>query len=220
MRFKWQVGMTAVLLVLFWALMGLVPVPGHGAGKLTPDGNLAIYLDRLILGHFDDGTPYTWILSSITFAPTVLLGVFGGYCLRSKRSGGWKVTVLAAAGVACILAGYVWGFWFPVIKHLWTSSFVLYSGGMCYLLLAFFYLVMDVWGLKKWAFGFKVIGMNAIAVYMVTRLFDFRLVGNIFVGGLDKWCGNSNPFIHAVAGFSVIWLILWWMYRKKSFIKF
>ena len=219
-RVKWQVVMTVVLLVLFWALMCLVPVPGHGAGKLTPDGNLAIYLDRMILGHFDDGTPYTWILSSITFAATVLLGVFGGYCLRSKRSSGWKVTVLAAAGVDCILAGYVWGFWFPVIKHLWTSSFVLYSGGMCYLLLAFFYLVMDVWGFKKWAFVFKVIGMNAIAVYMVTRLFDFRLVGNIFVRGLDKWCGNSNSFIHAVAGFSVIWLIFWWMYRKKSFIKF
>ena len=96
---------------------------------------------------------------------------------------------------------------------------MLYSGGLCYLLLALFYLVIDVLGFKKWAFGFVVIGMNSIAVYMVTHVFNFRHIGDIFVSGLDKWCGPWQDFIHAVAAFAVIWLILWWMYRKKTFIK-
>ena len=72
---------------------------------------------------------------------------------------------------------------------------------------------------KKWAFCFKVIGMHAIAVYMATHLINFRTIGGVFVGGLEKYCGNWYPLIHASAGFAVVWLILWWMYRKKSFIK-
>lgn len=221
LRLAGQMMATAVLLLLFWLLMVVVPVPGHGAGVLTPEGNLAIYLDRTILGPFIDGTepPYTWILSSMTFPCTVMLGAMAGHLLRSQRSRGVKVLLLLLAGLGCLLLGVVWDRWFPIIKHVWTSSFVLYSAGWCYLLLAVFYLVIDVLGLKKWAFGFIVIGMNAIAVYMVTRVFDFRRIGDIFVGGLAKWTGDAHELVRAVAGFTVLWLILWWMYRKKSFIK-
>jgi len=199
--------------------MTLVPVPGYGAGVLTPDGNLAIYLDKLILGQFQDGTSYTWILSSMTFGCTVMLGAMAGELLRSERKQTAKVLWLLGAGVGCLLLGLMWGNWFPIINHLWTSSLVLFSGGWCLLLLALFYLVIDVWGLRKWAFGFVVIGMNAIAVYMATRLFDFHHIGNIFVGGLDKWLGPWNDFVQTTAAFAVVWLILYWMYRKKSFIK-
>jgi len=219
LRLVWQIVTTVALLLLFWALMMLVPVPDYGAGVLTPEGNLAIYIDKLILGLFQDGTSYSWILSSVTFSGTVMLGVFAGHVLRSQKTSRAKVLWLAGMGVGSLALGYIWSIWFPIIKHLWTSSFVLYSAGWCYLLLAFFYLVIDVWGFKKWAFGFVVIGMNAIAVYMATRVFDFRRIGDIFVGGLDKWCGQWNGFIQAVAGFAVVWLILWWMYRKRSFIK-
>jgi len=221
MRLIWQIVTTAALLLLFWGLMMLVPVPGQGAGVLEPDVNLAIFIDRLILRGFIDGTdpPYTWILSSMTFACTVMLGVMAGHLLRSEKSSRAKVLWLLAAAVGSLALGWVWGIWFPIIKHLWTSSFVLFSAGWCYLLLALFYLVIDVWGFKKWAFGFVVIGMNSIAVYTVTRLFNFDHIGGIFVGGLDKYCGNWSGFIHRLAGFAVIWLILWWMYRKKSFIK-
>ena len=219
MRIVWQVVTTAALLLLFWALMMLVPVPGYGAGVLTSEGNLAIYLDKLILGRFQDGTSYTWILSSMTFGCTVMLGMMAGHLLRSEKRPKAKVLWLLAAGLASLVLGLIWHIRFPIIKHLWTSSFVLFSAGLCYLLLALFYLIIDVWRFKKWAFGFVVIGTNAIAVYMATRLFDFRRIGSIFIGGLDKFCGNWNPFIHAVAGLAVIWLILWWMYRKKAFIK-
>jgi predicted acyltransferase len=216
---KWQIGVTTGLLLLFWALMAWVPVPGHGAGQLTPEGNLAMYLDKLLLGSFQDGTTYTWILSSLTFAGTVMLGVFGGLLLRSKKTQIQKVLWLFGAGVLCAGLGLIWGIWFPIIKHLWTSSFVLFSGGICYLLLGLFYLVIDVWSYRKWAYMFKIIGMNAIFVYMVTRLFDFRHIGDIFVGGLADRLGSWNGFIQGLAGFLVIWLILYWMYKKQTFIK-
>jgi len=219
LNLRWQMITTAGLLLAFWALLAWVPVPGYGAGVLTPDGNLAIYLDKIILGPYQDGTTYTWILSSMTFGCTVMLGAMAGQLLRTNRTGAIKVAALTAAGLGCVALGLLWHNWFPIIKHLWTSSFVLFSAGLCYLLLAIFYLAIDVCGLRKWAFGFVVIGMNAIAVYMVTRVFDFRRVGNIFVGGLDKWLGPWNNFVQAVAAFAVIWLILYWMYHKKSFIK-
>lgn len=218
---RWQIAATGILLLLFWALMMLVPFPGRGVDVLLPDGNLAIYIDRVIFGPFIDGTepPYTWILSGMTFACTVMLGVMAGYLLRSDKVGIRKVLWLLAAGGGCIVAGLLWSLFFPIIKHIWTSSFVLFSGGLCFMLLALFYLVIDVLGFRKWAFGFVVIGMNAIAVYMATHLINFRNIGGVFVEGLEKYAGNWYPFIYATAGFAVVWLILWWMYRKKTFVK-
>ena len=219
MNIRWQAVMTAGLLILYRLLLGLVPVPGHGAGVLTPDGNFAMFVDEIVLRRFRDGTNYTWILSSLTFAATVLLGVMSGHVLRSDKTQKTKVLLLFAAGVAGLVLGPVWGIWFPVIKHIWTSSFVLFAAGWSYLLLALFYLVIDVLGYKKWAFGFVVIGMNAIAVYMATRLFDFRQIGNVFVGGLAAHTGPFQDWIEVVAAFAVVWLILFWMYRKRVFIK-
>jgi predicted acyltransferase len=218
---RWQIAATGILLLLFWALMMLVPFPGRGVDVLLPDGNLAIYIDRVIFGPFIDGTepPYTWILSGMTFACTVMLGVMAGHLLRSDKVGIRKVLWLLAAGGGCIVAGLLWSLFFPIIKHIWTSSFVLFSGGLCFMLLALFYLVIDVLGFRKWAFGFVVIGMNAIAVYMATHLINFRNIGGVFVEGLEKYAGNWYPFIYATAGFAVVWLILWWMYRKKTFVK-
>jgi predicted acyltransferase len=218
---RWQIATTGILLVLFWALMMLVPFPGRGADVLLPDSNLAIYIDRIVFGSFIDGTdpPYTWLLSSMTFGCTVILGVMAGHILRIDKAGIRKVLWLLAAGGGCIVAGLLWSLCFPIIKHLWTSSFVLFSGGICLVLLALFYLVIDVLGFRKWAFGFVVIGTNAIAVYMATHLVNFRNIGGAFVGGLEKYAGNWYPLIYALAGFAIVWLILWWMYRKKTFIK-
>lgn len=219
MRIRWQVIATSGVLLLYWALMAGVSVPGYGAGNLTPEGNLAIFLDKTIQGPFQDQTSYTWILSSLTFTATVMLGAFCGQWLRSQRSKQHKAIGLALFGAVCLLVGWLWGSWFPIIKHLWTSSFVLYSGGICILLLALFYLVIDVWGYRKWALPFKVIGMNAIAVYMATMLFDFRHIGDIFVGGLEKWIQKGFPFVQNMAAFAVVWLILFFFYKKRIFIK-
>ena len=216
-----QIAATGILLISFWIFMILVPVPGYGRGVLTPDGNLAIYIDRIFLGSFIDGTnpPYTWIMSSMTFACTVMLGVMAGHLLQSNSNAKAKLLWLVGLGVGCLVAGLIWNTVFPIIKHLWTSSFVLFSGGLCYLLLALFYLIIDVLGFKKWAFVFIVIGTNAIAVYTATHLVNFSNIADVFVRGLEIRTGKWYSLIYASAGFVLVWLILLWMYRKKTFIK-
>lgn len=219
LRLVGQMAVTAGLLLGFWALMMWVPVPGHGAGNLSPEGNLAIWLDHKVLGSFQDGTAYSWILSSMTFGCTVMLGVFAGQLLRAGMRPWLKAATLLVAGVCCYLVGLGWSQWFPIIKHLWTSSFVLYAGGMSLALMGLFYLLIDVCGLWRWAFVFTVIGMNAIAVYMANMLFDFRRIADIFVGGLSQWTGAWQDLIRATGGFVTVWLILFYMHRNKTFVK-
>ncbi len=215
----WQRIVTAGLLVLYWVLMRWVPVPGYGAGVFTPDGNLAVYLDKLLLGHFQQGTSWTYMLSSMTFVCSVMLGVVGGQILRSDTSSAKKVLKLTGVGVGCVAAGWVWGYWFPIINQMWTSSMVLFAAGWSFLLLALFYLVIDVWGWKKWAFVFVVIGLNPITAYMASHLFNFRAMGKTFVGGLAKWLGPGYGAVEAAAALTVLWLLLYWMYRTKTFLR-
>ena len=119
-----------------------------------------------------------------------------------------------------IIAGWIWGLFFPVLRDHMTSSFVLETSGIATLLLASFYLIIDVRGYSKWAFFFIVFGVNSIAIYMMAHLFDFRLIGNIFVGGLSNlFPSNVQEFIQALAALAVMWLIMYWMYLKKTFIK-
>jgi predicted acyltransferase len=219
LNLTWQIGITTVLLFVYWGIMAFIPVPGYGAGIFKPDANLALYVDNAVLGHFQEGLGWTYIVTNLTFICSVMLGVFAGNILLSVRPAMKKAGLLAIIGVCCIIAGKIWGIWFPIIHHLWTSSFVLFAGGLSFLLLSLFYLVIDIWGFKKWAFPFVVIGMNAIAVYVATHLFNFSIIGNIFVGGLERYLGPWNEFVQALAALAVIWLILYWMYRKRTFIK-
>jgi len=215
----WQITSAAGLLVVYWLLMVLIPFGGHAKGTLEPHANLALYIDQALLGQFRDGTTYTWILSSMGFTATVLLGVFGGYILRSGESHGVKVMMLIGSGTGCLALGWAWSYAFPMIKHLWTSSMVLWAAGWSYLLLALFYGVIDVLGLRKWAFPFVVIGANAIFIYMATELLDFGANSDRIVGGLAHHLGLVGPFIMALAEFLLAWLILLYMYRNKTFIK-
>jgi predicted acyltransferase len=219
LRLRWQITATGALLLAYWGLLTLVPVPGYGPGQLTEQGNLAMYIDKLILGPFQDGTTYTWILSSMTFAATVMLGAFAGQLLRSGLDKARKVLFLLAAGIACIYLGWAWGQVFPIIKHIWTSSMVLFAGGWSLVLLALFYLVIDVLRLRPLAGFFVVIGMNAIAAYMVTHAVDFAGIADFFLRGLAKWTGPWHHFLRAAGGFAILWLILFYMYRKRTFIK-
>lgn len=215
---KWHVATIAAFLLAYWAIVMLVPVPGVGAGVLTPQGNLPTYVDKLVLGHLHFGEN-TWFLSYPGFGASVLLGVLAGQLLMSGRSPGSKLLRLVGMGVLSLLAGLLWSLWFPVIKLMWTSSYVLISGGFSFLVLALFYWIVDVRGYRKWAFGFIVIGMNSIAVYVATEIFDFSRVGNIFVGHLLPRVGRWDSLVEATAAFTIIWLILFWMYRKKEFIR-
>ena len=216
---KWQIVITAGLLITYWLVMALIPVPGHGSGIYEPDLNLALYIDNAVLGHWQEGSGWTYIITNMTFICSVMLGVFAGQLLLSEKKPLKKAGLLALAGIWSVIAGRLWGIWFPIIHHLWTSSLVLFAGGISFLLLALFYLVIDIWGYKKWAFFFVVIGMNAIAVYVATHLFDFKLIGNVFVGDLLKHLGSWSGFVESSAALAVIWLIMYYMYRNKTFIK-
>jgi len=220
LNLKWQITITGLLLLLYWGIMALVPVPGYGAGIYERDTNLALYIDNAVLGHFQEGSGWTYILTNMTFICSVMLGAFAGKILLSEKIPSLKKAgLLAIIGICCIITGKIWSIWFPIIHHLWTSSLVLFAGGLSFMLLSMFYLVIDVWGFKKWAWPFVVIGMNAIAVYVATHLFSFSQIGNIFVGGLAKYLGPWNSFVQALAALMVIWLILYWMYRTKTFVK-
>jgi predicted acyltransferase len=217
-RAKGQAIATGAFLFLYWILLITIPVPGVGRGVLTPTGNAATYIDHLVLGRFAYGEN-TWFLSYLGFASSVLIGALAGNLLRSARSAKDKCLFLSAGGVGMVILGLIWSLWFPIIKLLWSSSFVLVTGGISCLLLAAFYRIVDVGGYRKWAFGFLVIGVNALAVYMATMLFDFRKIGNIFVGQLLPRVGRYSNLVEATAAFTIIWLILYWMYRTKSFVK-
>jgi len=219
MPVRWQAALAGALLVVYWALMALVPVPGHGAGVFTPDGNLAMYIDKTLLGHFQDGTTYTWILSSLGFGATVLMGVLSGHLLRSKLPGHRKALALAGAGLACLAGGWVWSFAFPIIKHIWTSSMVLWSGGWCLLLLALFYWVIDVLGYRRWAFFFTVIGMNAIVAYMAPDIIPFSTISKTLFAGLARHLGMFGPVLVAFGTLGVLWLILYYLYRNRTFVR-
>ena len=215
---KWHGPTIAALLLAYWVVVMLIPVPGVGAGVLTPKGNLPTYVDQLVLGHLHYGKN-TWFLSYMGFGASVLLGVLAGQVLMSERSPGSKISRLLIAGALCSATGLVWSLFFPVIKLMWTSSYVLISGGLSFMILALFYWIIDVLRYKNWAFGFVVIGMNSIAVYFATEVFDFRHVGDIFVGHLLSRVGRWDSLLEATAAFAVVWFILYWMYRKKEFIR-
>ena len=221
-KVKGQAITTAIFLVSYWILLLTIPVPGVGRGELTPYGNAATYIDHLVFGRFSYvplGQENTWLLSYLGFASSVLLGVLAGELLLSKRSKKTKCLMLYGYGVGLLVLGLIWSLWFPIIKLLWTSSFVLVAGGISCLLMATFYLVIDVLGYRKWVFPFTVIGMNALVVYIATELFDFRKIGDIFVGGLLPRVGRWDEVLSSAAALTIIWLILYWMYRTRTFVK-
>jgi predicted acyltransferase len=155
----------------------------------------------------------------MTFTATVMIGALAGQLLQADFGKLRKTLFLLAGGVACVYAGWGWGFVFPVIKHIWTSSMVLYASGWSLILLGVFYLLFDVLPLRVLAFPFIVIGMNSIAVYMATRVYDFRHISDIFVRGLAQWTGPWHDLVRGVGGLLVVWLILFFMYRRRAFIK-
>jgi predicted acyltransferase len=217
-----QIAFFAGILVVYWLVMMLVPVPGSGAGVITPDGNLASFIDRHLLPRpyccFAQGDN-EGILSTFPAIATALMGVLAGQWLRTKNSPNRKTLGLVAAGVASLLVGYLWSFNFPIIKNLWTSTFVLFAGGWSLLLLALFYWIIDVKGYKRWSFFFTIIGVNAITIYLVWHLFNFGTITTIFVHGFIHHLGAIEPVFWAVSVELTAWLFLYFLYRKKIFMK-
>ncbi len=226
----------AGLLLGYWALMKWVPVPEFGAGVLTPEGNLAGWIDSLILpGRLYQGT---WdpegLLSTLPAVATALSGVFTGYWLRSGRDRLQIARGMAVAGGLAMIAGLIWSHWFPINKNLWTSSYVLFSSGAAIVCLSLLYWLIEVRDYRKWAQPAVIFGVNAIAVFVLSGLVT-RLLIRIHVAGdpdpitVKQWLFETlfaswaSP-MNASLAFALTYLLFWWalmalLYRRKIFIK-
>ena len=217
-----QAMVAGALLLGYWLVMTVVPVPGYGAGNLSPEGNLAAYLDRAILG------PHIWqfakvydpegILSSIPAVATALLGVLTGTWLRSRRRSDVIAARLALAGVVGIAVGELWGFWFPINKSLWTSSYVMLTAGLALVVLAACYWLIEVRERRRWAIPFAVLGVNALILFFLSTLMA-RLLAIIKVGPEGRslqtvlfesvFAPLALP-VNASLAYALVYVTLWW----------
>lgn len=216
---KWRYFVFISCLIGYALLLTVTNVPGLGQSELLPDQNLALYIDHFVFGKFDDGTQYTWLLSGFGFTATTLSGIFAGELIKSKHPRKKITMYLVLYGIIGLILGMVWGIWHPIVKKIWTSSFVLASSGVCYLLLALFYRIIDVKSKIKWAFPLKVIGMNAITAYVLSHVFSFPKIADYLLFGLEKYLGAYYEVINTIGGFGLLYLLLWYMYKNNTFIK-
>jgi predicted acyltransferase len=216
-----------VILIAYWLLICYVPAPDvAGAKALTMEGNLVGYVDRLITpgrlykaGLFDP----EGLLSTVPAVVTAMLGIFTGEFVRipeEKISGKRKSLYMAVAAAVLLAAGLLWSLDFPLNKMLWSSSFVLVVGAYSVGMFALFYYIIDVRKWQKWSKFFAVIGMNSITIYMAQRIIDFGGISNFFLGGLaeklpPQWAAVLTEFGLVAVG----WLFLYFLYRKKTFLK-
>ncbi len=215
------------MLALYWAALRFIPYGGHAGGRFEPGDNLAIYIDHLVQGRWQDGTPYSWILSSLAFGGLTLMGALGGQCL--KLLPGWRAcALLAGSAVACLGAALLLELDTPLIKHIFTSTMVLWSGGWCLLLLALFHGLFDLLpGTKRLAFPLQVVGCNAMLAYLLTECRG--------IGGHSLWWGIAEPLLGGVSrrcfapehsalafellSYALLWAVLYWLYRHRAFLR-
>lgn len=210
------------LLIGYWLAMRWVHVPGFPLGTMSPEGNVANYIDRLTL---QPGQMYQkygdpeGLFSTIPAIATALLGLLAGQWLRTERPQKQKALGLVAAGAVSIAGGYLWSLWFPIIKKTWTSSYVLVAGGWSLLGLALFYWLVEVRGYKRWTTFFVVIGMNALTIYVAQRIIEFEHIADFFVGGILRFVPVWQPFLFALSVVAIRWLFLLCLYRQKIFLR-
>lgn len=241
----------AVLLIGYWAAFALYRPPAgfdyeavgvsaewlrqHGhtgfAEHWQKNGNFAWAADRVILNWFPRPKPWLYNgggYSTLSFIPTLatmVLGLLAGEVLRSSQTVKARLNWLIIAGAAGLFSGWLLGVLgiCPVVKRIWTPSWVLFSGGWCFLLMAGFYAVVDVARQGRWFFPLQVIGMNSIAAYCMAHLFEHFIGDNLKTHlGQEffRFAGAAyEPFFHGAATFGVLWLILYWMYRRKLFLR-
>jgi predicted acyltransferase len=217
-RIIWLVG----ILTGFGIVQLLIPVPDAGAGVLTPEGCINGYIDQIFLpGRLYGGTfDPEGILCSLSATGITLMGTIAGNILRKRQTTDWqKIGYMAATGVGLIILALAFSTFYPIIKKCWTSTFNMLAGGISFLLMALFYLIIDHWKFQAWAFYFRVIGMNSIFIYLFTRIIDMQYVTKFFFGWLAKPMGESGAFFLLIAGLALLWSLLYYMYKKKIFLR-
>jgi len=211
------------LLIVYWALLTFVPVPGVGAGNFAEGMNLTNYLDKMYLPFWkwDGDHDPEGLLSTLPAIASCISGVFAGFLLRSQKLAPQKkVHWLLACGAAAAALGWLWGLQFPVIKKIWTSSYVLVAGGYSCLLLAAFYQMVDIWGWRRWTEPFVWIGSNPIAIYLTWDIVDFPKLASRVVGGpIQGLFGAYGNLVVTAAGLGLTFLFVRTLYKKQLFLR-
>jgi predicted acyltransferase len=222
---RFQAILAAGILVVYGLVLAFIPAPGIAAGSYRYNHNLVHWVDIALLGQVHwDRWPFAsegWgtVLSTIPTISTTLLGLLIGELLMSDRSKETKVKLIGGIGVLCIAAGYAISPAVPVVMKMWTSSYGLTSAGWACLMFLFFYWLIDIRDYRKWAFPLGVIGMNAIFIYMFSSLIHLGPIVDVFTQGIARLLPNSAMLFQQVAILAVEWLILFWMYKRRVFIK-
>ena len=218
-RKSWQVqaAIGAAILAGYGLLLAFVPAPGIAAGAYVRGANLVYYVDMAVLGRsLAEG--WGTVISTIPTISTTILGLLLGRLLMSAHPARNKVRIIGAVGLAGVALGWALDPIVPVIQKLWTTSYGLASAGWSCLMFLFFYWVIDARGCRRWAFPFVVIGLNAVAIYMAGTLVPLRKIVGIFTGGIAAGLGPFGALFQAIAVLVAEWLILYWMYRRKTFL--
>lgn len=228
---------TLLILIGYWMIMMLIPVPGYGGGVLSPEGNLAAYVDRALLkgtklygGKWDP----EGILSTFPAIATTLLGVLTGFILKTKYNLKIKSIIMVLWGVTGILIGYILSQWFPINKNLWTSSYVIFTGGVALIFFSFCFLVCEIIGWKVWAKPFVFLGMNSIAAYFLSGILTKTLIfiklsdkneiislySWIYKNLFSSWAGPLNGSLFFALFYVLFWIgVMAAFYKKGIFIK-
>lgn len=235
--------LTAFLLLIgYWIAMSLIPVPDYGIGNLSREGNFGAYIDRLIIGtaHLYKGDKFNslgdpeGLFSTLPAVVSVLFGYFTGEWLRKQPIKSRTSMDLVIAGLACLVVGQVWDFWFPINKKLWTSSYVVFTTGWALLLLAACYYLIEVRAKRRWGKPFEIMGLNAIFVFVASVLL-IKIMVKTKIGIGDKapniytwinqhlfvsWLGEMNGALLFAILTVLFWLlVLYVMYRQRWFVK-
>jgi predicted acyltransferase len=212
----------------YWALMTFVPVSGIGVGSYAKDANLANWIDAQYLpGRKWNGA---WdpegLLSTLPAIATCLLGVFAGLLLKEPSLQPHQKTLwLIGAGAAMIALGVLWGLQFPIVKNIWTSSYVLVCGGLSALLLGVFHQVIDAWERRSWATIFIWIGASAITLYFINGIVGFQPLATQLVGGdvrsfVDSYLTpGAGSFLEHAVGLLLAVALAGFLYRRKIFLR-
>ncbi len=233
-KLRTQIAITIGLLLLYWLMVKFIPAPGYAAGDLTKEGSLPSYVDRVVFGKhvWTQAAVYDpeGLLSTVPALATALIGVLTGQWLRTEKTRYEKAAGMFVAGAVCVALGWAWNSFFPINKALWTSSYVLFTGGLALQFLAFCYWLIDIKGYRRWARPFDVFGLNAIALYVGAGLMA-SLLGEIKVGQTSlgswiyqnlfaSWASPVNASLAFAIAFVLVWLgLMWILYSRKIFLK-
>ena len=232
-KVQWQVVISVALLLIYWAVMMFAGSGDYGRGNFTADYNMSEWIDRVVLGSWRDGVSwnadgswafsegyrYTWILSSLNFGVTVMTGLFAGTLLKSGLEAKQKAYYLLLIGAWLIFLGWLWGLQMPIIKKIWSSSMVLFSSGMCFMLMGAFYYFIDYKNWKKGLGWLKFYGMNSILAYMLMCVVNFSSVSKSFLHGMEQFFGGYYPVLIATSNAAIVFVILMILYRKNIFLR-